>query len=303
VLAAALTVLFCPPFSARAMAQPTVVTISLEVSRVSSATNNALPADTMFRPVQLSEDIYVESWTEIDASTCKDISTGNYTVTTAPKYGTLRFNVENFRIPPGYPCAGVVEPFAVAHYTWKTTTTAAAFDFFHLHWSTPDGTSQDNDWAAEFIPTAETTKFAKWAAAQGHPTLGQWSQTLAPSTVAYKGAMVEETDPGGGGPDTCWFKGSIFAPFTKITGGKWAVTDGDIWQFDSIGWLPGAVDYYRKQGRAPCRTTFPQQMRIQFPTGDLRWFKYGSINKLGGSFTKTTVTSSRAGQSRTRTWP
>src|SRR5262249_29077365 len=149
--------------------------------------------------------------------TCRVISTGKYTTPTAPKYGALRFDMEDFRISPGSPCAGTILPFGSAHYTWKNTTTAAAFDFFHLRWKTPDGRfTDDSNWAAEFIPTAETTKFANWAAAQKAPTIGKWSQTLAPLPVAYKGAMVEETDPGGGGPDTCWFKGSIFAPFTKI---------------------------------------------------------------------------------------
>jgi hypothetical protein len=59
------------------------------------------------------------------------------------------------------------------------------------------------------------------------------------------------------------------------------------------------VKYYRNKKRAPCGTTFLQQMqhKAQSEKGD--FVDYGRRNTLGGSFTKTRVTSLRAGQSKT----
>ena len=38
----------------------------------------------------------IEGWTEYDPITCTDISTGNFTILTAPTHGQLFFDVENF---------------------------------------------------------------------------------------------------------------------------------------------------------------------------------------------------------------
>ncbi len=109
-----------------------------------------------------------------------------------------------------------------------------------------------------------------------------------------------EQDPGGGGPDTCWFEGSAYAKFEAITGGTWNVDNTNVWGDDFVGWFGVAVTYYRDQGRAPCGTRFPQRMVIDCDTGNST---YIAANELGGSFTATTVTSTRAGQTATRDWP
>jgi hypothetical protein len=99
-----------------------------------------------------------------------------------------------------------------------------------------------------------TTSVDWWPAA---PTIHRWRQTLTPPTTAigsFNGRKVTEQDPGGGGPDTCWFSGSAYAPATAITGGTWIVNSGNIWAHDHVGWTPEAVTYYRQQMRAPCHT-------------------------------------------------
>jgi hypothetical protein len=261
------------------------------------------PSDTVFVTVELDERLFVKSWTEYNTSTCREISTGSFTAPVAPQFGVLSFGVEKAALSSG-PCAGTVLPFARASYKWTATSAAGAVDFFSLQWTTPDGQSvEDSDQLAELLPPSGTTAFRGWASVLQAGTTGQWMQVIAPAGIGYGGVTVQETDPGGGGPDTCWFAGSKFTPFTSITGGLWTVHEDNSWGFDYVGWFPPAVAYYRKNGRAPCGTTFPQQMQIQFTSGDTNFYDYGPVNTLGGSITSTTVSSIRAGHTRTRNWP
>ena len=78
---------------------------------------------------------------------------------------------------------------------------------------------------------------------------------------------------------------------------------GNSWGFDYVGYTAAAVKYYRAKGRAPCGTTVPQQMQIQFATGDPSFYNYGPINTLTASIGVTTVSSGRQGKSETRTLP
>jgi hypothetical protein len=246
---------------------------------------------------------FLEGWTEYNPDTCVDISTGMYTATTAPMFGKLSYDVEDFT-DGSAPCAGTVFPYEVANYKWTSTTSTAPQDFFSLQWTTPDGAfTEDSDWLAELLPKLEVTAFKGWGKSIGHPTAGEWQQTIQPTTIAYAGVTVQETNPGGGGPDTCWFAGSMYAPVTAITGGTWLVRAGNIWGFDYVGYGSGQVTYYRDKGRAPCGTTVPQQMQIQFATGDMTFYNYAGVNTLGANIGATTVTSIRAGKSETETWP
>jgi len=257
------------------------------------------PSDTVFVPLAINTKTLLEGWTEYNPNTCVDISTGSYTAPTAPLYGKNSYAVLDGTLTSG-PCTGSVFPFDVAYYTWTKKTAAAPQDFFSLQWTTPDGMFvEDSDWLAELLPQSETTAFKGWSGS----TVGEWQQTIALKTVTYTGVTVQESNPGGGGPDTCWFAGSTYAPFTAITGGTWTVAAGNTWGFDYVGWFSGAVTYYRAQGRAPCGTTFPQQMQIQFATGDPTFYNYGAVNTLGGNIGTKTVTSIRAGKSKTEKWP
>ena len=145
-------------------------------------------------------------------------------------------------------------------------------------------------------PTSETTTPIGW---DSDPTVYSWDQTLLPAATNFTGRTVTEQDPGGGGPDTCHFTGSIFTPFTAITGGTWTVTSGNHWGSDHVGWHSSAVTYYRAQGKAPCGTTFPQRMVIDCSTGPITY----ATNTLGCDINSTTVTSTRAGSMAIRTWP
>jgi hypothetical protein len=146
------------------------------------------------------------------------------------------------------------------------------------------------------VTTGETTAFDGWDATG--LTDGKWKQTLtSSSSTNFSNRTVREADAGHG-VDTCWFSGSAFSPFNSITGGTWTVNTDNTWGDDFVGWFNSAVTYYRNQGRAPCGTSFLQQMTMMCPNGSFH--NYGSVNTLRGSFTATTVTSGRAGLTATR---
>jgi hypothetical protein len=150
-------------------------------------------------------------------------------------------------------------------------------------------------------PTGETTAFSgTWADSVGYPTAANWTQTLEPSTVNFSGRTVTESNPGGGGPDNCWFANSEVAPATSISGGSWVVTSSNTWGPDVVGRSPSAVTYYRQQGRAPCSTTLPQALIISCPSSFPVYYK---TTVLGNTIGVTTVTSMRAGSSVSRAWP
>jgi hypothetical protein len=278
-----------------------------------ASANATYPADTIFEPVHMNVKITLEAVTEIDGNKCKLISTGEYEATTEPKYGVPSYAVHTLK-DPSPPCAGDPFLYHFAYYTWTKAEAPEPQDFFHLHWYTADGTTDDTDWLAELIPKAETTEFNSWWSTQ--PTVGRWQQTLDLTTIKYAGVRVRETAPttqkevcvgtGTGAactPDTCYYPQSIYSPFIQITGGTWPVKDGNLWGFDLVGRGTNQVTYYRHAGRSPCYTTFPQQMQIQFATGDPHWYNYGDVNTLGYDIDATTVISLRAGASEKRTWP
>ena len=178
-------------------------------------------------------------------------------------------------------------------------------DAVNARWHTPDGKF---NFLFNFVPkvlivrpASETTAFAGWDLSG----TGQWRQTLHPPAddpnFNFSNDLVREANPGGGRPDTCWFKGSAFNPFTSITGGTWQPNDKNVWEFDHVGWFLTAVRYYRTKNRAPCGTSFPQQMQHEAKHVESTFVNYGRVNTLGGSFTKTSITSTRAGKSETET--
>jgi hypothetical protein len=148
-------------------------------------------------------------------------------------------------------------------------------------------------------PTGETTTFGGWGSGDSLATVGKWNQTLLPTTTNFVGREVIEQDPGGGGPDNCWFQGSIIPKFTTISGGDWPVTTGNAWGPDFIGFPSDAVTYYRNEGRDPCSATIPQRMVISCNSGVLEY----RSNTLGYVIDNPKVYSIRDGQQAERTWP
>ncbi len=82
--------------------------------------------------------ILVDGWVEYNPITCTEISTGSWTVTTAPTYGVTATGIVSGYLGNG-DCPGVPFLFAVIYYTWTSSNPHATNDYFEANWSTPDG--------------------------------------------------------------------------------------------------------------------------------------------------------------------
>jgi len=144
-----------------------------------------LPSTPQATPVWVDTilKILIEGWTEYNPSTCTDISTGSYTITTKPTHGTLFFDIENGTLGNG-DCPGVTFPFNVARYTWTDAKQTVLADPFTLDWKTPDGMFNDvNSFNAELakITQAKSVWWTCNAAGSALPTTGTLTLTNPPS--------------------------------------------------------------------------------------------------------------------------
>lgn len=142
------------------------------------------------------------------------------------------------------------------------------------------------------VPTGESNAPIAWDSSD--PTVFIWEASLAPSSKNFDGRTVGESVNTG---DGCWFPGSIFAEVTG-TDGNDATVNANGYR-DNVGYVSAAVTYYRAQMRAPCSFSSVQRMRIDCATEN----RYFVTNALSGTIGVSTVSSSRAGQTQTRTWP
>ncbi|NOT63377.1 MAG: hypothetical protein HOP19_24470 [Acidobacteria bacterium] len=150
------------------------------------------------------------------------------------------------------------------------------------------------------VPTSETTIPVDWD--NNVPTWYHWQQRLQPppSSISFQGRRTYESSPNPG-QDDCWFQGSARPIYNQVTNNSnqsWPVNVFNEYGPDKIGWSPVSVTYYRAQGRAPCQTAFYQQMKIN--CGSQRHLYATHI--VGADIGVTTVSSGRAGQSRTKTY-
>ncbi len=146
------------------------------------------------------------------------------------------------------------------------------------------------------IPTGEDTSWLGWKAAIEERTVGQWYASLTPSTVDCSGISITE-EQGESSTDTCWFVDCIFDP-AELSGGPWTVKNNNLWLADLVGFPEVMVEYYRNHSRAPCGFTIDQDMKIVTSSGNIKY----TSHTIGSSITDTTVTSSRDGKSKTKTF-
>lgn len=146
-------------------------------------------------------------------------------------------------------------------------------------------------------PTGETTVSVGWASSIGLPTIHMWTQTLTPGTGHFGGRFVHER--GDGTPiDNCFFPNQEFLP-AAVGNTSWLVASDNRWGPDFVGFEPDAVDFYRRNGRAPCGYELHQIMDYLCPFGPTDY----QTNTLTATITSTTVSSSRNGHGASRTWP
>lgn len=276
--------------------------------------NSVLPTG----PMKRYQITYLYALTEYNTGNCKPNGPGSWSLNSQQKCDGENCGNVTFGLLKNLPLAGGACPghrynFGMICYKWVQHNNIKITDSVKATWHPP--TLPDAPFTFPIkvpivYPTSETTKAKGWDA-EG---IGLWSQMLQNDKdpdFDWSLNSVRETNPGGGNKknDTCWCAGSAFDPFWKITGGEWFPEDTGVWEFDHVGWCtahgpdfcpvasdPLPVQYYRQKRRAPCGTTFPQQMQFQATNVSKEWKDYGPVNTLGGSFTYSEVTSKRAGK-------
>lgn len=140
-------------------------------------------------------------------------------------------------------------------------------------------------------PGDESSFFQAWVGTQA--TFGA---TITGSAYNLGGREVTEQDPGGGGPDTCYFSpGSAVDPFESVTGGYWPVASDNTYGGDLIGWSSGAVQFYRDHHGTgiDCGTRFQQRMVIDCSSNTRPY----AINEITIRITANNVVITRDGVS------
>jgi hypothetical protein len=158
------------------------------------------------------------------------------------------------------------------------------------------------------VPSGDTTYYSNfWGDSNqdvntSEPTVYLWyGQVNADRDFTGRTVMEQQGPPGN---DACFFEGSLALKFDHVTGGSWNVNTPALfyngYAFDEVGWTSQGVNYYRGQGRAPCMTTFYQNMVVICNGGAPQFF---ATNTLTATIGTTDVGSSRADKSVSKTWP
>ena len=178
----------------------------------------------------------------------------------------------------------------VAFYVWYGDGTYDA-QATHWAWWGPAGYTDATTTADQPLPTGEQQTKAGW---NGYWT---WSLTLTGASD-WSGQWVQETDPGGGGPDTCYQAGDDahdVHQFVAVSGSSWDIVSGNAYDpCDDIGYDPDPITYYRAHSRTPCGTSFGQLMQID-PGHGLQTYATNSISVTLGASTESVT---RAGSTQ-----
>lgn len=274
--------------------------------------NSKLPGKPGGGALKRYEETFIAAHTEYDPKTCKPHGPGSWFLNDKGKCdlgkgcGKVTFGfLQNRPLASGV-CAGHTYDFASLCYTWTLHSNLFLEDKIKATYVPPQIAPVTQTFPIEVRlvkPSGDTSKFLRWF--DDGDGRGLWDQTLVAKSESgfdWSGTSVQETGSKADrqANDTCWCKGSTILPFFKITGGDWDVGDDGKWGQDGVGWNTDAIDYYRRKQRAPCGTTFGQQMQFKVVDTHPDWEDYGKLNTLGGSFDYKTMTSLRAGQSKTR---
>ncbi|MDR4307779.1 hypothetical protein IHQ68_14235 [Chelatococcus sambhunathii] len=259
------------------------------------------------------EVTFLASHTEFDPKTCKPHGAGSWEVKDQipcdgrrAGCGEVSFGILSNRHLASGQCPTETYDFAAICYKWTLHANTALKDLVVATYHPPqisDVTEQFPIKVRPVFPDKEKVKFSNWS----RDGYGVWGATISNKDEPkfdWTTGVVQEDDPGGGKPkdDSCWCSGSMYDAFYRITGGSWELEENGDWVGDNIGYGRTIIDYYRTKRRAPCGTSFPQQMQFQTPTdsGSTPWTNYGGVKKIGSFFNYKQLTSTRAGQSRTQ---
>jgi len=103
-----------------------------------------LPQNSLAYTLNPQVKTLIDAWVEYNRVTCTLISSGSWTVTTAPTYGKTATGIITGTLGNG-DCPGVTFPFAAIYYTWTSKDpNGVSSDSFAATWTSPDFQVQDN---------------------------------------------------------------------------------------------------------------------------------------------------------------
>jgi len=132
---------------------------------------------------------FIDAWVEYNPDTCTLISSGSWTVTTAPKYGTTATGIVDGYLGNG-DCPGVEFPFAAIYYTWTSTKPKVDTDTFAATWTSPDYQEMDT---VDITECGEPTIMFNGANIAGKTTPVDVGQEIMLSGQAPNAACVAAT--------------------------------------------------------------------------------------------------------------
>jgi len=128
----------------------------------------------------------LEAWVEYNPTDCTLVSSGQWTVTTAPVYGNTSTGIFTDVLSNG-DCPGVQFPYALISYTWTSTDEAAQQDVFDAFWSSPDFVEPDH-----FVMNLATVKIGavNLGTGKANVTITGPSGATGTLTFEFSGASV-----------------------------------------------------------------------------------------------------------------
>ncbi len=220
--------------------------------------------------------------------------------------GSTAFSWTATNPSPSGTCGGFTP---VASMNYSGTITNKSNDLGAGTWTRSDGISGALTLRRSFVePNGETTIADGFGTVPGFTTsMARFRQVLTDTTVGdppdfngnmFQGRQVFETS-GGPGADDCYDASGMMYPGGKfsIKGSVWNVGyvstfSGDTWGWDTIGWPPAGVDWYRTNLAAlPCAATAPQKMNIVVngdSGGNIVYKQLDLHATIGGTFLQVT---------------
>ncbi len=150
---------------------------------------------TVSRKVQT----FVVAYAEYNPTTCVEISSGTWAVTTAPKYGTTATGTVSGTLGNG-DCPGDTFTFGAIYYTWTSTNRNVTTDSFAATWTSPDYTVV-NDVNVTLISISLSRLSLMQVEATGTPDGGSFSNSVKAVTgsslagIDFASGVTATTNP------------------------------------------------------------------------------------------------------------
>lgn len=152
------------------------------------------------------------------------------------------------------------------------------------------------------IPGYETTSSGGgWSGSE--PQKYVFNVNVANTTTGdLSGRKYRETNYNTG-YDSCWYSGSPIPKFDSVTQPNPFYLDSSNAYIDTIGWGSTAITQYRNHGDAPCAAHIYQGMQISCGIDGAETYSGVKNNVLVAEIGVTTITTTRDGVQKSKTYP